>query len=70
MDALNPTNDLDIEGLAAQLYVTDNTGRAFAWWHVMRDDIREEYRAAARRKIEQFNRNNADFDQLFAGERS
>ena len=50
---------LDVEGLAGQLYVQQARGQPFAWWHVLREDIRAQFRAEARAKIADFNSRNA-----------
>ena len=40
---------LKVEGLAAQL-CAENSG-TYTWWHVMRDDLKPQWREQARQKI-------------------
>lgn len=55
---LSAEDALMVEGLAAQLYVQSREGATFPWWHVMRDEIRQEYRRKAREQIAEFRRRN------------
>lgn len=51
------TAQLDIEGLAAQLYEQESSGLS-VWWHVLNEDVREDYRRRAYSQIAQFLRDN------------
>ena len=55
----DPTDKLLIEGLAAQLYVKSCHGGPYAWWHVLREDIKRAFRKAASAKIAEFDERNA-----------
>lgn len=48
---------LAVEGLAAQLYTNDRQGRG-VWWHVAREDLKDEYRKRAAAQIADFHRDN------------
>lgn len=61
------TEAMIVEGLAAQLYVTEaiREGQAYVWWHVMREDIKAQYRKLAAAKIVEFSaRNPAPWDSV------
>lgn len=42
-----------IEGLAAQLYAKEREGDGYPWWHLLREEIRVEYRAKAAEHLAQ-----------------
>ena len=45
---------LNVEGLAAQLYVQSARGAHFAWWHLLREPIKKNFREQARKQISDF----------------
>lgn len=47
---------LRAEGLAAQLHAASHGGGAYVWWHLLREDLREVWRSAARKKIAEFEK--------------
>ncbi len=42
---------LEIEGLAAQLYMASLTHGAYVWWHMLRDGVKAEFRFRAAQEI-------------------
>jgi len=54
---------LEIEGLAAQLYVNSCKG-PFCWWHVVNDEVKKKFRKLAKEKIMEYHKKNAEFDRL------
>lgn len=48
---------MNIEGLAAQLYVRDHISNVAArpWWHCLRESIKRDYRKRARQQLEEFD---------------
>lgn len=53
-EAAAEPDPLVVEGLAGQLYSVEHA--TVAWWHLMREDIKERYRKQARAKIAKFDR--------------
>ena len=48
---MKPTpSDLEVEGLAAQLY-TQQSAAAFVWWHHLSVELKNLYRGKAREQI-------------------
>ncbi len=45
---------LNVEGLAAQLYVQSRKGDHYAWWHVMSEALKQKFREEAKAKIADF----------------
>jgi hypothetical protein len=54
---LSGCDEVVVEGIAAQLY-TSHCGGAFCWWHVLREDIKKDYRKKAIEKIIKFTLEN------------
>jgi hypothetical protein len=48
--------ELELEGLAAQLYVQSKLGRAFVWWHLASDEVKRSFRRGARAQIAEFKK--------------
>lgn len=44
---------LAIEGLAAQLYAASRPD-GYVWWHLLRDEIKAEFRVKAQQKVSAF----------------
>lgn len=45
---------LEIEGLAAKLYVASQETGVYVWWHLLRVETKTEFREKAARKIAAF----------------
>ncbi len=54
-------DDLSIEGLAAQLYEREQKGGICVWWHLLRLDLKDEFRRRARFQIQEYAVRNAAY---------